>query len=149
MANIINAEHDTAATMTITLASLADGAARQSTIVDNEDDAQMVRVNFKITTGTTPTNKNTIEFYLITGDKGNIKTDNAGPTDAAITIDTASIVNAVQVDANSDKAYRGSFLIRNPGIEWGISVKNNTGAAFNSTGGNHEMTYVKENVEVQ
>ena len=50
MANIIKAEHDASLAITITLASLADGSARQSTMVDNTDDAQMIRVYFKVTT---------------------------------------------------------------------------------------------------
>ena len=150
MPNIINAEHDAAAAMTITLASLADAAARQSTMISNLDNGQMVRVYFSLTTGTTPTVNKTIEFYLLSGDLGTpIRTDGAGASDAAITIETAPVVYAVQIDATSDKAYSGSFLIRNPGPEWGIAVKNNTGAALNSTGGNHEISYVVENVEVQ
>ena len=149
MANIIKAEHDASVALTITLASLADGSARQSTMVNNLDNAQMVRIYFKVTTGTTPTDKETIEFYLLSGNLVGIRTDNAGASDAAITIDTASIVKVIQVDTTNDKTYRGSFLIRNPGSEWGIAVKNNTGAALNSTGGNHEITHVVENVEIQ
>ena len=152
MPNIINAEHNTQQTMTITLASLADAGARQSTMVNNEDDAQMVRIFFKVTTGTSPTDNKTIEFYLLTGDKAttpDIITDGAGASDASITIESASLVNVVQIDNNSNKTYQNSFLIRNPGVSWGIAVKNNTGVALNSTGGNHNMTYVRENQEIQ
>lgn len=149
MPNIIKAEHDASVALTITLASLADGAARQSDMVSNIDNAQMLRVYYKITTGTSPTVNETIELYLLSGDLVNIRTDNAGGTDAAITIDTAPPVEIITVDATNDKAYRGSFLIRNPGPEWGIAVKNSTGVALNSTGGNQEITFVNENQEVQ
>ena len=152
MPNIIKAEHDAPVTMTITLASLADAGARQSTMVDNNDDAQMIRIFFEIKTGTTPTANKTIEFYLLTADKHttpNIITDGAGSVDAGITVESAPLVNAVTVDNVSDKTYQDSFLIRNPGASWGIAVKNNTGVALNSTGGNHEMTYVIENQEIQ
>jgi hypothetical protein len=152
MPNKILAEHEASSVMTITLASLADAGVRQSTMIDNTDNAQMVRVFFKVTTGTTPTDNKTIEFYLLSGDdpaSSNIRTDNAGASDAGITLVTAPLVFAIPTDNTSDKAYYGSFLIRNPGIEWGIAVKNNTGVVLNSTGGNHELRYVPENQEVQ
>lgn len=152
MPNKILAEHEASTAMTITLASLADASARQSTMINNIDNAQMIHIFFDVTLGTTPTDNRTIEFYLLKGDdpsSSNIRTDNAGASDAAITLDVAPLVYVVQTDNTSDKHYRGSFLIRNPGVEWGIAVKNNTGVAFNSTGGNHEMRHVIENQEIQ
>lgn len=152
MANKILAEHEASSVMTITLASLANAGMRQSTMVDNTDNAQMVRVFFKVTTGTNPTSNKTIEFYLLSGDdpsSSNIRTDNAGASDAAITLLTAPLVYVIPTDNTSDKTYYGSFLIRNPGIEWGIAVENSTGVAFNSTGSNHVVRYVPENQEVQ
>ena len=152
MPNIINAEHGTSTALTITLASLASGSARQSTMVDNTDNAQIIRVYFDVTTGTSPTNNRAINFYIISGDDAstsNIRTDNAGASDAAITIDAAPLAYSVATDATSDKHYRGSFLIRNPGPEWGIAVHHNTGVNLNSTGSNHELRYVTENQEVQ
>ena len=152
MANIIKAEHDAPVTMAITLASLADASARQSNMVNNNDDAQMIRIFFEITTGTSPTTNKIIEFYLLTGDQHttpNIITDGAGQSDAGIIIESAPLVNAIQTDGTSNKTYQGSFLIRNPGASWGIAVLNNTGVALNSTGSNHEMTYVRENQEIQ
>lgn len=155
MPNIVNAEHGASMELSITIASLADAASRQSDMVDNTDTAQMIRVYYKVTTGTSPTSNRSIEFYLLTGDApaqsggSNIRTDNAGASDAAITLVSAKVVDVAQTDNTSDKAYRGSFLIRNPGPEWGIAVKNNTGAALNSTGGNHEIRYVTEDVEIQ
>lgn len=155
MANIINAEHDASTALTITLASLATsivGVGRQSNMVNNVDDAQMVRVFFKVTTGTSPTDNKSIQFYLLTGDDpsaSNIRTDGAGASDAALTVVSASLVNVVQTDNTSDKTYQGSFLIRNPGPEWGIAVVHDTAVNLNSTGGNHELRYVKENQEIQ
>lgn len=155
MPNQILAEHNDSNELTITLASLADGSARQSDMIDNTDNAQLLQIYFLMTTGTSPNANSTIEFYLLKGDDptasggSNIRTDNAGSSDAAITIDQAKLVEVVQVDGTNDKSYRGSFIIRNPGPEWGIAVKNNTGAALNSTGSNQSIRYVIENVEVQ
>jgi len=154
MPNKIFAEHDEKATMTITLASLASstaGVGRQTTMIDNTDNAQMVRVYFKVTTGTSPTNNKTIQFYLLTGDglSPNIATDSAGANDAGITIVTAPLVYIVQTSNTSDVTYKGSFLIRNPGPYWGIAVVHDTGVNLNATAGNHAITYVVENQEIQ
>jgi hypothetical protein len=155
MPNIVLAEHGNSTELDITLASLADGSARQSDMINNVDNAQMVRVFYEITTGTSPTNNNDISIYSLHGDApnisggSNIRTDNAGLSDADITIETASVVEIITIDATSDKTYRGSFLIRNPGPEWGIAVENNTGVALNATGGNHSIFYITENQEIQ
>lgn len=155
MPNIINAEHGASTAMTITLASLATsvvGVGRQSDFVDNTDNAQMVRVYFQVTTGTSPTANRSIQFYLLTRDdhaSPNIATDNAGASDAGITIVTASLVHVVQTSSASDVSYRGSFLIRNPGISWAIAVVHDTAVNLNATGGNHSIRYVNESVEVQ
>lgn len=155
MANQILAEHGSSTALTITLASLATsttGVGRQSTFVDNTDNAQMIRIYFDITTGTSPTANKSIQFYLLCRDdhaSPNIATDNAGGSDAGITIVTASLVNVVQTTNTSDTHYRGSFLIRNPGISWAIAVVHDTGVNLNSTSGNHILRYVIENQEVQ
>lgn len=154
MANVINADHSASTAMTITLASLATsttGVGRQSTMVNNLDANQMIRVYFKVTTGTSPTVNKSIQFYLICGDdpsSSNIRTDGAGASDAGLTVVTANLVCVVQTDATSDKAYIGSFLIRNPGPEWGICVVHDTGVNLNSTGSNHAIRFVAENVVV-
>jgi hypothetical protein len=153
--NIIQAEHYSSAALTITLASLASstsGVGRQATFVDNTDLYQMIRVYFDITTGTSPTTGKTIQFYLLNRDdhsSPNISTDNAGSSDAGLTIVTAPLVYVVQTDATSDKHYRGSFLIRNPGTSWAIAIVHDTGVALNATGSNHSIRYCGENVEVQ
>jgi len=155
MPNQVLAEHGDSTAMTITLASLADAGARQSDMIDNTDNAQMIRVFYKVTTGTSPTANRSIEFYLLSGDApaqsggSNIRTDGAGASDAGITLVTAKVVDVAQTGSGSDTTYQGSFLIRNPGPEWGIAVKNNTGATLNATGSNHELRYVVENQEIQ
>jgi len=155
MANKILAEHEASALMTITLASLATstvGVGRQSTLVDNTDNAQMLRIFFDITTGTSPTVGKTIQFYLLSGDDAaspNIITDGAGASDAGLTIASAPLVFVVQTDATSDKHYKSSFLIRNPGPYWGIAIVHDTGVNLNATAGNHILRYVVENQEIQ
>ncbi len=155
MVNRIQAEHDASTALVITLVSLASstvGVGRQSTLIGNVDDAQLVHVFFKVTTGTTPTADRTISFYLIKGDDpaaSNIRTDGAGASDAGLTVETADLVYAVATDATSDKSYQGSFLLVNPGPEWGIAVVHDTVAVLNATGSNQELRFVDENQEVQ
>ena len=146
----IHADHGSSTAMTITLASLATstaGVGRQSTFVDNTDNAQMVRVYFDVTTGTSPTTNKSIQFYLLCRDDHSsptIATDNAGGSDAGLTVVTANLVCVVQTTNVSDTHYRGSFLIRNPGISWAIAVVHDTAVNLNSTGGNHILRYVIE-----
>ena len=152
MANQILAEHGTATAMTITLASLASsavGVGRQSTIVSNVDDAQLIHVYVKVTVGTSPTANTSIFVYLIKSD-GTHRSDGAGASDAALTIVNARLLGVIRNPAtSSDTAYYGEFLVRNPGPEWGIAIVHNTGVNLNSTGGNHWVRYTVENVEVQ
>lgn len=153
MGTPIHASFGSSTALTISLGSLASstsGVGRQSTLVDNSTtQTQMVRVFYKVETGTSPTANTTILFYLLQGDNpasSNIRTDNAGASDAALTVVTASCVGVCQVSSSSNTTYYGSFLIRNPGPEWGIAVVNSTGVALNATGGNHVLRYVAEDV---
>lgn len=149
MSTPIIAKFGTSTTLTITLASLAFSATvgRASTMIDNSTTAaQMIRVYYSIMTGTTPTVNTPILIYLTQGDASspNIRTDNASGTDGTFTVVTAKLVDVINVSATSNVAYNGSFLVRNPGPNWGVAVVNNTGANLNSTGGNHVMRYVTE-----
>lgn len=148
MPKLILAEHGSPTALTITLASLATGAARQCTIVSNVDNAIRVYLHGLITTGTSPTVNTYIEIYLIRSD-GTIRTDNAGASDAAITLVTASLIKAIKVSGSSDVGYRWDAVIEAPGPEWAIAVKNGTGVNLNSTGGNHSISYTTEALEVQ
>lgn len=153
MANEIQAIHSASSAMTITLASLATstaGVGRQTTMVNNTSTYQMIRVYFKVTTGTSPTANKTIQFYLLTGDAAspNLSTDNAGASDAGLTVVTAPMVFVVQTDATSNNTYYGSFLMRNPGPLWGLAIVHDTAVNLNATGSNHSIRYVGENVNV-
>lgn len=151
----ITSKFSTTAALTITLASLATstaGVGRQSTMVDNSSDlGQMIRVYFKVTTGTSPTANKTIQFYLLTADKTsapNVITDGAGASDAGLTVVSAPLVHVIQTTSTSNQSYQGSFLIRNPGVAWGVAIVHDTAVNLNSTGSNHAIYYVIENQQV-
>ena len=139
--------------LTISLASLADNAWRESTVVDNTsnlyDDAL---VGGKITTGTTPTANTTIEVYFYALVDGTLYTGGASGTDAAYTADGEELLfpvcQIIQVDATSDQAYvfgpvsvRSAFGGAMPS-KWGVVVKNDSAVALHATGGNHAISYM-------
>jgi len=141
-------------TLTITLASLANNASRQSTMVDNSSTRyDRIHVYAKVTVGTNPTANSTIAFWLIKGDNpasSSYRSDGAGATDASITWRNARLLDMILVPVNTSNAeYYRDFVIDNPGPEWGIIVTNNTGVSLNATAGNHFIKWIGENMEIQ
>lgn len=152
MANIILAEHGTPTAMTITLAALASstaGVGRQSTIIDNTNNAKKVHLYVGITVGTTPTIDTNIYVYLIKSD-GTLRSDSAGASDAAWTQVNARLLGVIRVPAvTSDIQYQGEFIIRNPGPEWGIGIVHDTGVNLHVTEALSVVRYTTENSEIQ
>jgi len=155
MANEIKDKLSTSAALTITLASLANGSARQSTLVDNATNRyQDLLLYVKLKTGTSPTGNKTCDVYLIRGDDDATTehlSDGAGASDAAIAILNAPLIGVVKTKASpatGDVLY-GEFLVHRPGPTWGIAVANNTGAALDATGSNHWVRWIGLNPEVQ
>lgn len=151
MANI-KIEYGTSTAMTITLASLASGSARQSTAVDNTsnkfEDA-MVVADIKLATGT-PAGDQCLYFFAFASEDGTNYTDNAGGTDAAITLRVPSNLRPLgvtYVPTSGGLTYKsapmsvaaafGGILPR----KWGIVVYNQSGVALDATGGNHSVRY--------
>lgn len=142
---------------TITLASLAAGASRQSTLINNKVSINADGSGFPaaivyviIDSGAVaPTAGRLYEIYLLRGDNplaSNYRTDAAGATDAAITIENAQLLGTIVVTATANKKFYGEFdtaPLGPLGPEWGIAVKNNTDQALNATEGNHlkEFSY--------
>lgn len=154
MPNEIKAKYSAAASLTISLGSLASsttGVGRQSTMVDNSTTKyQRIHLYAKIRVGTSPTANRSIRLYLIKGDASSFRTDNAGASDAALTLDNARFIGALFVDVTtSGLDYCGDFEIENPGPSWGTLVSHDTVAALDPTGGNHVITWIGENPEVQ
>lgn len=140
------------AAMTITLASLANstaGVGRQSTLVDNSTNLYLSAiVSCNIEVGTTPTVNSVIYFYLLrsNADGTPIADDNAGASDAALTVINAPLLGVLLVPATtSNTNYRRNFdtsPLGPLGPKWGIAVVNSSGAALNATGGNHVVSYI-------
>jgi len=156
MPNEIKDKLSSSTALTITLASLADSAGRQSTLVDNGTTRyQELLVYIKCKMGASaPTANSIVEVYLIRGDKdGGTEhlSDGAGASDAALAPLNASLIGVMRNKAapsGGDVLY-GEFLVHRPGPKWGIAVINRTGQAFDSTGSNHWVRYIGITTEVQ
>ena len=127
------------------LNSLANGTTESlgllSNINGNFEGDQIIRVYYKIVTAGSPVAGDTITFYLLQGDNGSNATDGATTSTGTITIQTAKAMDVIQI-ASGVTTYQGSFIIRNPGPQWGIAVANNSGVSLASSG--HSITYVTE-----
>lgn len=151
MPSAILAETGTVTALTITLASLAASttAGRQSTMVDNSANKYPSAIVYvKITSGTAPTAGGIYEIFLLRGDdpaSSTYRTDGAGASDAALTIENAQLLGTLVVTNTLNKAFCAEFdtsVLGPLGPEWGIAVRNNTSQALNATAGNHFVKYL-------
>lgn len=156
MPNEIRTKPITKATFTITLASLANAAGRQSTMINNSSNYPAAIVCLKIESGAVaPTVGLTYDIYLLRGDDASsstYRTDGAGASDAAITIENAKILGSIVVTATTNKNFYAEFdtwPLGPLGPEWGIAVVNRSAQALNATEGNHFKGYVYYVPEIQ
>ena len=98
MASEIRIKPITKATFTCTLASLANAAARQSTMINNSSNYPAAIVTMKIkSSAAAPTVGTLYEIYLLRGDdaaSSTYRSDAAGASDATITIENAQLIAA-------------------------------------------------------
>ena len=153
MANEIRTKFDANANFTITLAALASGSARQSTIVANANNRGAAVIYLRIQSGNAPAAGTIYEVYLIRDDGvTNIRTDNAGAADAAITINNAQILGTLVVTNNANTNFSADFdtaPLGPLGPKWGIAVKNSTDQAMNAVEANHLKEYAYYLPEIQ
>lgn len=155
MANAILTKYTSAANMTITLASLANATARQSDMITNSSNYGSAKIYVEMTSGATgPTASSTYDIYLLRGNGAGTpyRTDNAGASDAAITIENAKCLGSIVLTNTANKMFYGDFDTKGQGSlgpEWGIAIRNSSGQTVNATGSNFEVSYVYEYPEVQ
>lgn len=153
MANEIRTKFDAIASFTISLAGLASTAARQSTIVANANNRGAAVIYLKLESGNAPAAGTIYEVYLLRDDGvTNIRTDNAGAADAAITINNAQILGTIVVTNNANTFFSADFdtaPLGPLGPKWGIAIKNNTDQAMNAAEANHLKEYAYYLPEIQ
>jgi len=152
MANIAAAYGPNNQTVTITLASLAAGAARQSTVIAVSGLSPIpldILMTFKLKSGATNTGFYCTVYAFGTTDGGTTYTDNAGASDAAITLPTSPnsrVVGIINMPAASTSYVAGPFSFAaafggSMPASLGSIVQNNTGGTLDSTAGNFLVTY--------
>jgi len=147
MANIKQA-YETADTMTITLASLANAAGRAGTAIDNTGNKDITaKVFVKVKTG--PSGVSTtgyVSVWLIGSADGTNYDDGFGGTDAAYTPVNARLLGYLSTTANAT-TYQKTFNLEDQGIElpkkFSIGIYNNSGAALDATASNHAVIIVR------
>ena len=138
--------------LSITLASLANGSARQSAEVSNASDLFLdVLVTIKLksaTVGVSQAGYATV-YAFGTTDGGTTRTEGAGSGDAAITLVNPTnlrMIGMLNMVGTSVTYVAGPFSVAQAfgGVlpeKWGIVIENSSGAAFTATGSDHAVTY--------
>lgn len=144
----------TSTSITCTLASLASSATagRECTAIDNSSNLYLdaiIRVHFKLQTGT-PANDKAAYVFLYGSEDGTNYTDNATGSNAAITmrvptnLPLGGVILCPDAGALTYKsnpiAVAGAFGGTLP-RKWGFALRNYTGVAGDATEGNHAKTY--------
>lgn len=143
MASDLKQVWQSATAFTITCSALANAAGRQSTMVSNASPSYpRAKITVDLIVGTTPTAGTTLDFYLLRSN-GTVRSDNAGASDAAITINNAQPIGSMIVPAaTSDTHYYADFMVDDLGTSWGIAVVNRSGVALKTdAGNNNSITY--------
>lgn len=148
----IKLKYATHAAMTITLASLANGSARQSTEIDNSSDLYIdALVQVKVKTNSSGVNSyGSIAIYVYASvDDGTTRAGGAGATDNAITFENPpnlTFIGTMTANANNTTYISSPFSVAAAfgGIlpeRWGVALKNLTGAALSATGSDHSVQF--------
>jgi hypothetical protein len=148
----IKIAYDSDAAFTCTLASLTTGSARQSTAIDNSSNLYLdALVQLRIKTGGSGTSASgyVAVYAYASADGGTTYTENAGASDAAITLTVPTnlvLLGVINCVANS-VTYKGpvwSVAAAFGGTmpkKWGIVVENQTGGTLSATEGDHLKLY--------
>lgn len=139
-------------TITVTIASLGSGSARESTAINNTTPLMLdALVQVMVHTNGSGTSANGYVSLYVYGSIDGASTYSGGATgsDAAITLTSPPnhrLLGTITANANNTSYKSALFSVAAAfgGVlpaRWGIIVDNQTGAALNSTGGNHKASY--------
>ena len=131
------------AALTITLASLGDGAGRCSTAIDNSSvQAVSADVYVKIKTAGTMASPNYLLVYLVRSEDGTNYDDAFAGSDAAFTPVNATLIGIISAPTTGTtyQAVLNTEVAGNLPRKYAIAIFNDTGAALDSTAGNHAVS---------
>ena len=134
------ATFSTVAALTITTASIADGAGRKSAHVDNStDEYQRIHWYIRLRSGTVaPTVDTLYEIYGFREDDHATEyvTDGEATTNSALTAtpENAQQIGTILVTADANKFFYKEGVWEDPGPgRWGIGFMNETGQTMHAT----------------
>lgn len=138
--------------ITLTIASLTNNSARESTAVDNSSNLYLdALVQLKVKSGAASTSATGyLNVYAYgTADGGTTYSDTASGTDAAITLTVppnARLIGSINIVANATtyESHPMSVAAAFGGVlpeKWGIIIENKTGGTLDATGGSHFAIY--------
>lgn len=140
--------YGSATAVTITVNSLANGSARESTAIDNTSNVYldaMLYVALKLTAGSP---SGGLDVYLYGSADGTNYDDNATGSDAAITLRTNPnfmLLGRIQTATAGALTWKKSFMSIAAAFggvlprKWGVIIVNNSGFALDSSG--NSITY--------
>lgn len=148
----------TGTALTCTIASLTNNSQRQSTAVDNTSNLyEDVTVQLVTKTASSATSATgVVNVYVLTSsDGGTTYGENAGASDAAITLTAppnAFLLFSLNTVANSTTYKSDAYSIKQAlGFmpdHWVLVVENKSGATLDATGGNHSLKYAGLNTTI-
>jgi hypothetical protein len=148
----IKTKYASAASITISLATLADSAKRQSDVVDNSSNLYLdAQIQLKVKTGGTVSGDKAVYVYAYgtTDSSGLGYSGGASGNDSAFsgTLANTKLIGVISTPA-SGTAYESDIMSVAAGFggllpgKWGIIVENKSGSAFDGTESNHVKKYV-------
>ena len=148
----IKTKYASAASITVSLASLADNGKRQSAAVDNSSNLYLdAHVQLEIKTGGTVSGDKAVYVYAYgtTDSSGLGYSGGASGSDSAFsgTLGNTKLIGVISTLA-SGTAYESDIMSVGAGFggslpsKWGIIVENKSGSALDATEGNHIKKYV-------
>ena len=148
----IKTKYASAASITVSIASLADHAERQSDVIDNSSNLYLdAHVQLKVKTGTTVSGDKAVYVYAYgtTDSSGLGYSGGASGSDSAFSgaLDNTKLIGVISTPATGT-SYESDIISVAIGFggtlpsKWGIIVENRSGSALDSTEGNHVKKYV-------
>lgn len=132
--------------ITLTLTSLGNGSARESTVIDNAS-AGALDVLVRILTKGQASSSALLDLYVYAALGDTTYTDGATGSDAAFTAANrlnSRYLGSVQMNAANAVSAMFSIAAAFGGVvpsKWGLIAINNSGATLSTTGGDHVVEY--------
>jgi hypothetical protein len=142
----IKMAYGSATAMTVTLAGLANGSARQTTEVDNSTNLfRDVYVRIKTNGQTSGSAEMSVYIYGSVGDT--TRSGGAGASDAAFSgqLEELAFLGTVQMNVTTSVTVLMPSFLQALGYvpnKWGLVFQNDSGAALHATGGEHDVDYM-------